>query len=349
MIIRLLAGMALRPTKDVALPVRFAYRMGHALVRYPVWVLRRLAYRMGTRGASAPRVGIHTVFIAKENILFLKEWLLYHKYMGVEHFFLYDNSGGAYDNYGSDRYWKGAPKARFERNRMNKYGIPYDDIVSLYDADVADVLDHIRLEIPNVHIVSWQPTDSEGRVKFAQVEAQNDALKRFGPTVDWMVFMDVDEFLVSDQPIPETARELDAGGYDGGMMYAREMTSRFDHLDRYVTETTLTFRNPPPAAPKYICKPSRTWYVMVHRFISLGRRYEFSERELFFLHYKLPSSHPDVRGTFEERDNGIAPEWLAAVRASGGPYCGPEWKLSAANPEWKRIMERNEWRPPTNA
>ena len=39
-------------------------------------------------------VGIHTVFIAKENILFLKEWILYHKYMGIEHFFLYDNSGG---------------------------------------------------------------------------------------------------------------------------------------------------------------------------------------------------------------------------------------------------------------
>ena len=216
------------------------------------------------------------------------------------------------------------------------------------DVEVARVLDHIRLEIPNVYIVPWQPTDAEGRVKFAQVEAQNDALKRFGPTVDWMVFMDVDEFLVSDQPVPAIARRLEAGGYDGGMMYDRVMTSRFDHLDKYVTETTLTFRNPPPAAPKYICKPSRTWYVMVHRFISLGRRYDFSERELFFLHYKFPSSHPDMRDHFEERDNGIAPEWLAAVRASGGPYCGPEWKLSAANPEWKRIMEQNEWRPPTN-
>ena len=307
-----------------------------------MWVLRRLVYRMGNQGPAAPRVGIHTVFIARENILFLKEWILYHKYMGIEHFFLYDNSGG-------DGYDRGPARPLFERDRKSYYGIPYDDIVALSDADVADVLDHIRREIPNVHIVSWQPTDAEGRVKFAQVEAQNDALKRFGPTVDWMVFMDMDEFLMSDQPVPEIARELEAGGYDGGMMYAKEMTSRFDHLDRYVTETTLTFRKPPWAAPKYICKPSRMWYVMVHRFISLGRRYEFNERELFFLHYKFPSSHPEQRDHFEERDNGIAPEWLDAVRASGGPYCGPEWKLSAANPEWKRIMERNEWRPPTNA
>ena len=161
--------------------------------------------------------------------------------------------------------------------------------------------------------------------------------------------MDMDEFLVSDQPIPEMARTLEAGGYDGGIMYERAMTSRFDNLDRYVTETTMTFRDPLWPTSKYLCKVSRMWYVMVGRFISLGRRYDFNERELFFLHYKLPSSHPDQRDHFEERDNGIPPEWLDELRASGGPYCGPEWKLSAANPEWKRIMERNEWRPPTNA
>ena len=164
--------------------VRLTYRTVRALARYSTWALRRLAYRMGKRGSGAPRVGIHTVFIGKENILFLKEWVLYHRYMGVEHFFLYDNSG----SYG---YNKGVSRPLFEPNSKNKYGIPYDDMVALSDDKIADVLDHIRLEIPNVHVVRWQPTDAEGRVKFAQVEAQNDALKRFGPTVDWMVFMDM--------------------------------------------------------------------------------------------------------------------------------------------------------------
>ena len=51
--------------------------------------------------------------------------------------------------------------------------------------------------------------------------------------------MDVDEFLVSDQALPEIARNLEAGGYDGSMIHPREMTSRFDHLDRYVTEIDL--------------------------------------------------------------------------------------------------------------
>ena len=74
------------------------------------------------------------IFIAKENILFLKEWILYHKYMGVEHFFLYDNSG----SYGYD---DGRVRPLFKRDSENKYGIPYDGMVALTDAEVADVLD----------------------------------------------------------------------------------------------------------------------------------------------------------------------------------------------------------------
>ena len=93
------------------------------------------------------------------------------------------------------------------------------------------------------------------------------------------------------------------------------------------------------------------WYVMEGRFISLGRRYDFSEDELFFLHYKLPSSHPEQRDHFRGDGTTVyAPEWLdASYGRRAVQYCDPAWKLSAANPEWKRIMEHNEWRPPTNA
>ena len=53
-------------------------------------------------------------------------------------------------------------------------------------------------------------------------------------------------------------------------------------------------------------------------------RYDFSERELFFLHYKFPSSHPDQRDHFEELANGIRARsgWTSYGR-TGGPYCGP--------------------------
>jgi hypothetical protein len=38
------------------------------------------------------KIAIHSVFIVKENILFLEEWIDYHIQIGVDAFYLYDNS-----------------------------------------------------------------------------------------------------------------------------------------------------------------------------------------------------------------------------------------------------------------
>ena len=38
------------------------------------------------------KIGINSVFIAKENILFLEEWIDYHIQVGFDRFYLYDNS-----------------------------------------------------------------------------------------------------------------------------------------------------------------------------------------------------------------------------------------------------------------
>ena len=38
-------------------------------------------------------LGMHTVFLARENIAYLKEWIVYHALLGVQHFYLYDNTG----------------------------------------------------------------------------------------------------------------------------------------------------------------------------------------------------------------------------------------------------------------
>ena len=92
------------------------------------------------------------------------------------------------------------------------------------------------------------------------------------------------------------------------------------------------------------------WYVMegIDSYRSEGGTTSASD-ELFFLHYKLPSSHPEQRDHFEERDNGIPPEWLDASYGRRAAPTAPRSGSSAPqNPEWKRIMQRNEWRPPTN-
>ena len=64
------------------------------------------------------KIAIHTVFILKENILFIEEWIYYHILLGFNKFYLYDNSKmnkvTGFDN---------KPNHKIIGNKVNKYGI----------------------------------------------------------------------------------------------------------------------------------------------------------------------------------------------------------------------------------
>ena len=86
-----------------------------------------------------PIFAIHTVFIAKENILFLEEWIDYHKNLGFSKFYLYDNSK--------------VTKPISHGNKppltkgINKYNINYDKEVNLSDLEVTNILNKIKKKI----------------------------------------------------------------------------------------------------------------------------------------------------------------------------------------------------------
>ena len=63
------------------------------------------------------QIAIHSVFILKENILFLEEWIKYHILLGFNKFYLYDNSkvtksGGCHINHKC-----------FNPGKVNKYNV----------------------------------------------------------------------------------------------------------------------------------------------------------------------------------------------------------------------------------
>ena len=65
------------------------------------------------------KIAIHSVFILKENIYFLEEWIDYHMNLGFNKFYLYDNSkvqktGGCHNN-----------RRQFIPNEVNKYRVNY--------------------------------------------------------------------------------------------------------------------------------------------------------------------------------------------------------------------------------
>ena len=107
-------------------------------------------------------IAIHSVFILKENILFLEEWIVYHMLLGVDVFYLYDNSkvqrsGGCHHN-----------NRHFTCGKVNKYNVNYDKIVCMTDEEMKDYINVLTKKYPNVHIFEWSPTNQNGVVMHNQ-------------------------------------------------------------------------------------------------------------------------------------------------------------------------------------
>ena len=123
-------------------------------------------------------------------------------------------------------------------------------------------------------------------------------------------------------------------------MSDRVMSTRLDNVDRYVTETNMALSMPFPAGTKYLCATRHTLHANVHSFTSLSRQHKFDQRRAFFLHYKMPSLHPDMRGKFEEAESSIDSALTDALKKMSGRYCDPKWRLSRVHPDWRRMMQQ---------
>lgn len=131
-----------------------------------------------------------TVFLPRENLFFLEEWLRYHVAIGFGHVYLYDNSGSRFLDCGNN----------LEVTARNKRGeAVYRLLAHLDDAAVARELDGLLAPFERrgfVTRVPWQPRDGEGRITYGQVDAFLDYVRRFRHESEWTSFTDLDEFVV---------------------------------------------------------------------------------------------------------------------------------------------------------
>lgn len=136
------------------------------------------------------KIYIQTVYLPQENVLFLEDWLRYHISIGIEHFFMYDNTGSTYRD----------PDKRYEYNLVydskNKYGQKID--ISIDQA--LEMEESIFKKYPVTKTI-WQPIVN-GKIGYEQVAACNDfALKvRNG----LCAFIDTDEFIVKKEEFRES-------------------------------------------------------------------------------------------------------------------------------------------------
>ncbi|NLD47299.1 MAG: glycosyltransferase family 92 protein [Clostridiaceae bacterium] len=175
-----------------------------------------------TNHGNKCRLAVHTVFLARENILFLKEWLIYHIEIGVDHFYLYDNSSA-------------------ENNRkVNKYGIPYAKITEgMTDSDIQDTLKEIQQDLPGrITYIEWSPENEHGKKIFGQLDAIRDYVEKYGCNSDWTAFIDIDEFIFSPEgrTLKDYLEEYEKRGIEDLVLHQKKFEERYNNLDKYVIQ-----------------------------------------------------------------------------------------------------------------
>jgi hypothetical protein len=240
---------------------------------------------------------IHAVFISKENILFLEEWIDYHIRLGFNRFYLYDNSKvtkkGVYDK--NNKYLK--------LGKINKHNNNYDEEVKLTQEHVDEIMDKIVKKYDGkVNIIEWSPKDKNGNILYNQPEAHNHCLKRMKlEGVEWCASIDIDEFIVIGNPkfdnITKYLSNLD-NNISALSLDQIKYENRFKNLDKNVIEITNTVKkNPNPKAiyfnNKNIFKVSKTKSLDVHVWKGDGKLIKPKKNEICFNHYKMNNKEYD--------------------------------------------------------
>jgi hypothetical protein len=233
------------------------------------------------------KIAIHTVFILRENILFLEEWVYYHILLGFNKFYLYDNSkvtksGGAHPGHKC-----------FVPGKVSKYGVNYDKVVDMTDVQIVQYIQKLCEKYKCIEILEWSPTDGKGNILHNQEQAHNHCLKKLkSDKIDWCANIDMDEYIVikdSDNignyisSLPPTTKNIKLG--------AIRFDSRFNNRDKFVTDITGAEiidvdRN---HGNKNIYNVENTIETKVHGVhIKKGfLEYKPSTSEIWFNHYKL--------------------------------------------------------------
>ena len=110
------------------------------------------------------RTKVAVCAIVRNENRYLREWIEWHKGLGVEKFFIYDNGHG---------------------NDENPRDVIGDD--------------------PQVVIFDWRDRDGN-----TQCEAYDECYREHGSEFDWMGFIDIDEFVQSEMPLPDVLNTIEA-------------------------------------------------------------------------------------------------------------------------------------------
>lgn len=125
---------------------------------------------------------IHTVFILEENLPFIREWIIYHKLLGFNKFYLYDNTGSVGRN-GSDK-------------NKNKYNIEFKKLLKLDKYKIQNELNDLLSDFKDeITYIKWQPKDKSNQIIYGYNDSVIDYINKYGKENNYTAFIDLDEFI----------------------------------------------------------------------------------------------------------------------------------------------------------
>lgn len=179
------------------------------------------------------RLSVQTLFLPRESLLYMEEWLLYHKLLGFDKFRLYDNTGSSGDISSPFRAKYG--------NKITKYGLnPISERFS--DEDISKKVKEICGKF-EVELIPWRTQHFSQKVLLDSVvdHCATD-------TSDYTAFIDMDEYVCvgGDLEIKDfMEREVKSKGFCGVRMSQQKMPHILKEKTttrRRVWEMTETFQ-----------------------------------------------------------------------------------------------------------
>ena len=254
---------------------------------------------------------IHSVFIIKENILFLEEWIDYHIKLGFDKFYLYDNSKVQLSEKNS------LNKPCFVAGSVNKYGVNYKQQVKLSNNQIQILLNKIQKKYKCVYIIEWSPKNEKGVVLYEQAKAHNHCLKQLKrDKIQWCASIDMDEYIVikNMNNIKRYVSKLLQKNKNISNINLKQILfdSRFTNMDKLVTNITDSCGFGVGAC-KNIFNVQKTRKLRIHEWFGVGDNYKATRSDIWFNHYKITNKE------YKTEDN-IHPTIKKQIQASSQKY-----------------------------
>jgi hypothetical protein len=181
---------------------------------------------------STPKIklAIHTVFLPKENNIFLEEWIDYHLNLGFDQIYLYNNHGST---------GKGTAGVKdMIINKVNKYNIDYENLLIKQDINLQ--LQKLEQKYKNiVKIINWDYRDKNNNIVYGYAESIQHFMKHYSKLSDWTAFIDVDEFIYIDAnnlTLKQYIQNYDNKNYNKLIIKQKKYSDRFCNLEKAITD-----------------------------------------------------------------------------------------------------------------